>query len=62
MGQNRYTVAKGDTEKQDVVIATDATSFTGEIRLIVKDTLPKGEVLKLIEQIKDVILTSNYPF
>ena len=62
MGQNRYTVAKGDTEKQDVVIATDATSFTGEIRLIVKDTLPKSEVLKLIEQIKDVILTSNYPF
>jgi hypothetical protein len=62
MGQNRYTVLQGDTEKQDVVIATDSTSFTGEVRLIVKDTLPKSEVLKLIDMIRDVVLTSNYPF
>jgi hypothetical protein len=62
MGQNRYTLSQGDTEKQDVVIATDATSFTGEVRLIVKDTLPKSEVLKLIDMIRDVVLTSNYPF
>lgn len=62
MAQKRYTVSQGDTEKKDIVIATDATSFTGAIRLIVKDTLPKSEVLKLIDMVKDVILTSNYPF
>lgn len=62
MAQNRYTVSMGDIEKTDVVIATDATSFTGDIRLIVKDTSTKSEVLKLIDMIKDVIQTSNYPF
>lgn len=62
MGQSRYTVSMGDTEKKDVVVDVDATSFTGDIRLIIKDTMPKSEVLKLIDMIKNVVLTSDYPF
>ena len=49
MAQNSFTVSRGATNKSDVTIASDATSFTGDVRLIIKDTATKAEIYKLIE-------------
>jgi lipid A disaccharide synthetase len=62
MAQKSYTLTRGDAEKSDVVIATDATSFTGDIRLIVKDTAPKSEIIKLVQLLTNTFLVENYPF
>ena len=62
MGQKSYTVSQGDIEKSKVVIANDATSFTGIIRLIIKDDASKSDIIKLIELLETTFVTQDYPF
>ena len=62
MGQRRYTVSRGTSKERDVSSETDATSFSGTIRLIIKDDAPKSEIYSLIDLLKNKFLSETYPF
>jgi hypothetical protein len=63
MAQKQFTVTQSGSKVSNVTVATNSDNLGGGIaRLIISDTIPKGEVVKRVQALLDAFIEENFPF